>query len=77
MSNDLVVIEEPLILHLEDHSNNIYLTYNTKQIDLKDINDNELFKLLGYLQNNRHYQDLSYLTKVYAELQKRGLRKWF
>ena len=75
MSNDLVVIEEPLILHLEDHSNNIYLTYNTKQIDLKDINDNELFKLLGYLQNNRHYQDLSYLTKVYAELQKRGLRK--
>ncbi len=77
MSNNLVVIEEPLTLHLEDHSNNIYLTYNTKQIDLKDINDNELFKLLGYLQNNRHYQDLSYLTKVYAELQKRGLRKWF
>jgi hypothetical protein len=75
MSNDLVVIEEPLTLHIEDHAIKIYLTRNTRQTELKDITDNELLKLLNYLQTPSIYHDLSYLTKVYEELQKRGLRK--
>ena len=77
MSNDLVVIKEPLSLHIENHANNLFLTRNTKQIDFKDITDKELLKLLDYLQDNRKYQDLNYLIKVYEELQKRGLRKWY
>jgi hypothetical protein len=72
---DLVIIEEPLTLHIENHSNNLFLTRNTKQIDFKCLTDNELVKLLDYLQDNRDYQDLSYLTKVYEEVQKRGFKK--
>jgi precorrin-4 methylase len=75
MSNDLVVIEEPLTLHIENHANNLFLTRNTKKLEFRDLTDNELLKLLEYLQTPTIYQDLSYLTKVYEELQKRGLRK--
>ena len=75
MSNDLVVIEELLTLHIENHSNNLFLTRNTKKLEFRDLTDNELLKLLEYLQTPTIYQDLSYLTKVYEELQKRGLRK--
>jgi hypothetical protein len=71
----LTIFKEQLTLHSSDHCNNLFLTRDGKETELKDISNEQLSRLFKILNSDVRYQNIDYKLKVYEELQKRDLRK--